>query len=88
MFYPLAPLIALSIGFGVAMYYIRKCMDVIDQLKQQIQILKLVDQELNKQQIMEAEAIQDLAEAMFKTKYKSRKEDKSEPIFKTPHGEA
>lgn len=88
MLYPLIPLIALAIGFGASMFYIRKCMDVIDQLKQQIHILRMVDQELNKQQLMEAQAIQDLAEMVIKNKYKSSKSDTSDPIFKTPHGEA
>lgn len=87
--YQAAPLIILAIGFGYSMYLISKCMEGLKRLHKEIQMLRFISDALGKQQMMEAEAIQELANSMIGKKYGKKSElDKSEPIFKTPQGEA
>lgn len=82
-------IIILSLALGVTLFYTRKLYMAVNTLYQEIQVLRYVSKELGKQQMMEAQAIQDLTEAFLTKKYGKKSQiDKSDPVFKLPHGEA
>lgn len=82
-------IISIGLSVGILSYYVRMCLLSLRKIEKDLDLLRLVTRELSKQQMMEAHAIEDLAEFVIYNKHKSKsKYDDSEPIFKSPQGEA